>query len=111
MPSVTAGELLLTDEEIICAWMDERATHAWVLKRQGGKPIPIVDLTLIAVREVEARLTEEQWSGYITTIQGEPPWTSTRDDFDNNRCKSLLHADAPTRIKALAAILRVGMKE
>ena len=64
----------MTDEELICSLMEPKpahwaepgtATEWWVRTELGWMPYP---LTLDALREVEERLTDEQWQRYAVTL-------------------------------------------
>ena len=86
----------MTDEEVICQWMEqfyhfpENPAPRWIHRQ---------DLTLDALHEVEARLTDAQWRKYLEALvpRSLSGWTELKD---------AAYADAPTRIKALAAVLR-----
>jgi hypothetical protein len=107
---------LMTDEEVICAWMegyDPRCRRNvnvdelswWAARfRAGSWEFATRLLTLDALHEVETRLTEDQIGKYDAGMRRlmheDPiePWVPAK-------CHHW-HADAPTRIKALAAVLR-----
>lgn len=104
----------MTDAEVICGFMEPMPTGGlegwmksgflspeggwWVLTiDDGGEYLWVADthLTLDSLHEVEERLTPEQLSLYDMLLRngrGYPTY--------------VWHADAPQRIKALAAVLR-----
>lgn len=96
--------LSLTDAEVICSWMEARPgpNTIHILRGAdwwlwwGGEWTPI-DLGLDQLHEVEARLSDEQWDAYEESFDRVILWGMKR---------SLLHADAPAKIRALAATLR-----
>lgn len=117
-----APVLRLTDEEVICEFMEAKpeaflATGSQAHPSVGGwwrsdfrftSPSPNDGeyywkprkLTLDALHEVEARLTDEHWKEYCWRFQrgGMCSWWENQRDF--------LHASAEQKIKALASILR-----
>lgn len=90
----------MTDEEIICTFM-EPLRDKWALPKwwhwAGGKR-KLRDLGLDALREVQARLTDEQWATYESQFNSASTW------------RQLLHASTEQKIKALAAVLRPSME-
>lgn len=104
----------MTDQEVICAWMEPQPLLSEGAMQEARQPYPywwtVHDeiagewqpriLALDALREVEARLTYAQWSDYSHGLGfasfGEPVV----------RAKLLIHASAEQKIEALAAILR-----
>jgi hypothetical protein len=107
------GAMLMSDEETICEFMESKPEMrqddavwwrwGWVprigssLFQPPGYCWLPVRLTLDALHKVEAKLTDEQWDRY-----------SSEFDYPasaRNR-KSLLHATAAQKVKALAAVLR-----
>ncbi len=105
----------MTNEEIICEWMERkptpmdgwRAAHLvkkaqwWLSWQDNWEPIP---LTLDRLREVEKRLTDEQWDRYrawFTRLTVPPPPVTSAEYF-----RMVAQADAAQKIKALAAVLR-----
>jgi hypothetical protein len=65
-----------------------------------------VRLTLDALHEVEARLTDEQWGAYRE-------WFMVDHQMDRHRVPFgtyLLHASSEQKIKALAEVLRAALK-
>lgn len=120
MPTDDLTPAVMTDAEVICGWMQPKpalrqtegewelaicATSLgwWLLTttgyERGDEPIIVpADLTLDRLREVEARLTEEQWVHYGILMENRP--------VGMRLSKALLHASADQKIKALAAVLR-----
>ncbi len=107
-----------TDEEVICAWMEPKpeANKAYVVRSwwrsrtlltgsaAGRGCFVIADiiprtLTLDALHEVEARLTDEHWVSYLISLvpKSLSGWTELRD---------ATYATAEQKVKALAAVIR-----
>jgi hypothetical protein len=89
----------MTDAEILCQFMEPKPPECdlrtferlwWTV--EGGARWSPRNLTLDAIWEIEERLTKEQWGRYQMLFP--------------HRRRETLHADAPTRIRALAAVLR-----
>lgn len=110
----------MSDEEVICAWMEPRpetpAVRDWLTRysdqlwwvltdKPDGSPAGWLPgkLTLDRLRLVEERLTEEQWARYgeLHFLRAEA-LCGGRDDFR----KGMLHASAAEKIRALAAVIR-----
>lgn len=114
----------MTNEEIICGWMQPRPRDGdaeddgkWWRSHNtaicfGEHWITVpADLTLDRLHEVEARLTDEQWEGYIGILAGVPikRALSTHDYYlDHMDERELVHATAEQKIKALAEVIRAG---
>lgn len=104
----------MTDAEIICEFMEpkpassERGKHVpadrwwdWDLRSPEWFP---VELTLDKLHDVEAKLTDEQWRHYEKLL--------AHGHWDNGPAsllfivKAHVHADAATKLRCLAAVLR-----
>ncbi len=107
----------MSDEEIICAWMEprpgepsyrsDRSPGGWWQKVINYKPdIPYAfkprELDLDALYEVQSRLTDEQWEEYDDEILPTLP----RDLFELEIRKAYIHASPKQKITALASVLR-----
>lgn len=110
----------MTDAEVICSFMektprrvryfDEHMSSATWWRRDivqnNGQGIVYSDwtpceLTLDALREVQRRLTDEQWHEYERGLRCVP--------FDgpvNSVTRVFIHATAEQKIRALAVVLR-----
>ncbi len=111
----------LSDAEVICTWMEPKPSlnggpvsdchksprEWWAAAPREGRERSVLysrkwapcRLTLDALHEVEARLTEEQWRRYqhvLALPDGEEALTNCQ----------LIHASAVWKIRALAATLR-----
>jgi hypothetical protein len=98
----------MTDAEVICEFMEPKPTTPqpvglydespggwWTLHPDGW--VPNCD-SLDRLREVEARLTEEQWLRYVDALIDHMP------EFP--RKGEIIHASAEQKIAALAAVIR-----
>lgn len=113
---------MLSDAEVICNFMEplesidcstggKRSLADWWRRETEWsvslkwKPWVPATLTLDALHKVEKRLTDDQWWKYETHIIANAP---DRDKHQEllELIKCHIHADAPTRTKALAAVLR-----
>ncbi len=104
-------ETKLTDEEVICAFMEPKPTGSWVRDVQptwwyfSTYDFPLgwhaKAITLDALWEVEQRLSREQINRYIAELLRVtlPP---DRGAYDWR----LIHATAAQKIAALASVLR-----
>lgn len=103
----------LTNEEIICTWMmnGKRFGYPWWVVTNDGHLLP-GPLTLDALREVQERLSQEQWIGYCASFSVQNiPLESTPNNLQSVGelvmwDKAHLHASAKQKIDALAAVLR-----
>jgi hypothetical protein len=115
----TAIAISGADAFLICDWMEPYPTNApeywannhepaiggwWVaIKLNAGINAWIArPLTLAALWDVEARLTEEQWTRYATLMM---------DPAGVKHTRFLLHATAEQKVKALATVIRVSRGE
>ena len=111
----------MTDEEVICMWMEPNADsrsdndfewwgQSW---KKGERTLFPRKLDLDALHEVEGRLTDEQWKFYDQQLET-GVWPAPQEVYWNSHQametlylrRLMIHADAPTRIKALASMLR-----
>lgn len=121
----------MTDTEAICAWMEPKPEvvpeyaedmdicgspcHSplgfWIC--DGGYGVPYTwqprPLTLDALRDVESRLSEDQWPAYKLAVRNSlenslGQWSMRR------RMKDLIHLSAERKITCLAAVLRKESK-
>lgn len=101
----------LSDAEVLATFMEPRpgkeyweydwdhtSEPCWWSVGRTGQWVPR-DITLNECREIEARLADRQWREYIDAIV--PVSGNIYDD-----CTAFLHADASTKIEALARVLR-----
>lgn len=96
----------LFDQEVICGFMEPvvgfrgcdfpRSLKGW-WTAELGQPKQPRELTLNECHAVEERLTDEQWDAYEELFDSVILW---------GRERSLLHASAEQKIRALAAVLR-----
>lgn len=112
----------MTDQEVICNWMEPRSNGLfdpgtvslggwwWANTQQQFEPFDVDSLDRL--REVEARLSDEQWEVYLSHL-----WDISdglrQSDYDAGRSqlshffsRFLAHASAEQKIAALAAALR-----
>lgn len=97
----------MTDATVICEWMESKPDPQamggfdwWTLAcGRSGMVWVAQRLTLDMLHLVEARLTDEQWRAYQLRLG-----YNFRSEKPYIRC--MIHADAPTKIGALAAVLR-----
>lgn len=101
--------LSLSDAEIICTFMEPKPERSFdaVIHYNGdwwaasdGEWVPR-RLFLDACHEVEARLSDEQWWAYERGLRSVP-----FDGVVNTLNRASIHANAPAKIRALAATLR-----
>lgn len=122
--------LSLMDAEVVCEFMEPRRiegrwwTHGKHVAEVGPEVwhrnacgplrttittdcmVPRHDLlTLDALHEVEARLSDGQWEKYNELMLGFSP-QRIHPRFDHSDAKGLLHATAEQKVRALAATLR-----
>ncbi len=113
----------MTDEEIICTFMEPRpnpnnpASRWWryISKTGGGWRIEgPAKLDLDALREVQAGLTEEQWRVYESRLVG-GVWDQMGNPYQQQNQYRLnmkiAHATAEQKTAALAAVLRPEMEK
>jgi hypothetical protein len=101
------GGRAMSDEEVIATWMEEKPQTRSSMSPRGwwvGAPsmsswteLHPTWMNLEALYKVEAKLTRMQQVVY-----------SSHFDIDRFTC---LHADAPTKIKALATVLRAEVEK
>jgi hypothetical protein len=98
----------MTDEEIICTWMEPKPKGGigyenrwWTVPNNPGMRVSPVYLTLNILHKVEARLTDEQAWRYDEALA-----EGMKSQPERGSSIFVWHADAPTRIKALAQVLR-----
>jgi hypothetical protein len=81
----------------------------WIADAEDGILKPR-EITLNECREIQAPLTDQQWRHYCVlmfhTCCREARTTNLIEDELTKNRRPLLHADATTRITALAAVLR-----
>src|SRR5438552_14772929 len=105
----------MTDKEIICTFMEPRDKYRvggicprsmldwWQSDCQSLTDNFPVKLTLDHLREVEARLTNEQWLAYMGNLWGAP--LDVLEVLEISHVKNMLHASAEQKIKALASVI------
>ena len=101
------GTARLSDAELICEWMERRPapnTHGGTHRSSGnwwywGGEWEPRKLTLDALHEVEARLTDEQISEYDALLRAELDGEIGVDAYT-------WHAETGVKTAALAAVLR-----
>lgn len=103
---------MLSDAEVVCTFMElkpmpiagfKRVYAAgakwWAYREDEWEPAA---LTLDALHEVEARLTESQWKAYGENV--------VRETTAGYWPRNLLHASAEEKIRALATVLRATVE-
>ncbi len=110
-----------TDAVELCAWMEKMPSsgpfdfrpwrgaspEGWwgAAKAKAGCTLPADnewhprELTLNECRLIEEKLSAEQWGAYFE-------WFSVRHPRTEGFAKFLLHADVPTKLAALAEVIR-----
>lgn len=107
-----------SDAEVVCGFMEPvvgfrgmdypKSLNGWWLAELGAKKEPS-ELTLDRLREVEAKLTDEQWKDYCAAFAVQNlPQPSEGDTFADTVAwdRAHLHASPFVKIRALAAVLR-----
>jgi hypothetical protein len=100
----------VSNEEIICTWMEPKPTmseamaEGWAFRWWGRDRKPCRQLDLDALREVQERLTDEQWADYEDGILNQ--WSATADRYRESTAKFCLHATPEQKIAALGSVLR-----
>lgn len=110
----TKSAVSLSDAEVICSFMDSlRRDGAWwsaELPTGSRGPVRFVPITLElnALHEAEELLTDEQWGEYCAGLRKDlyhPLWGMK---YPGGMDRPMLHATAEQKIRALAAVLRIG---
>lgn len=107
----------MTDEEILCTWMERRPAYTISATLTDGTDLPKwweigsewewvpIKLTLIELWEIQDRLSDEQWEVYYHNLgkysNGGLVWNTPDRQF-----RWALHATPTQKIAALAAVLR-----
>ena len=114
----------LTDEEVLCEFMEPKnglpdladfrgdfSPGGWWITDwhplRKNKWLPRRQITLNECHEIEGRLTEDQWRKYETALS---PMPVKLIRLFGSITLSFIHADAQTKIKALAEVLRAEVE-
>ena len=97
---------LKRDAEVIRRWM--QGCYPWPAEGHLRYWWTVDPLTLDALHEVEARLTDEQWKRYVPRFDA---YSTMPSSNWFTLSKPFLHATAEQKIAALAAVIREASHE